>query len=118
MFNLIFRLLVSIFAALLIMVGVVLAPSPVPLGLIFIALGFLLLTASAPAFVRWLRGRWRWLDQRLIDMEKVLPDWLARQLRKSHPKTEDEEEAERNAASLKVYRDEKAGDALRGQPFV
>lgn len=78
-----FKFAVSLFALLLILIGIIIAPSPAPFGIIFIALGFLLLSASAPDLIRWLRRRWRWFDRSLTKLEKRMPRWIARQLRRS-----------------------------------
>ena len=88
-----FKFLVAAFGVLLIVIGIIVAPSPIPFGIIFILLGFFLLTAAAPDFVRWVRRHWRWMDRKLLGLEKRLPKWLARQLRRSAPKNDKEEEA-------------------------
>ncbi len=79
----IFKGLVAMFAIVMIVIGIIVAPSPLPFGLIFIAIGFFLLAAVAPDLVRWLRRRWKWLDRQVKRLEKILPDWLAKHLRKS-----------------------------------
>ncbi len=123
MFNFIFRILVSIFATVLILVGIILTPSPAPFGIIFVAVGLLLLTASAPAFVRWMRQRWSWLDRRFENLESILPEWIARQIRKSDPDEPSQndpskEESQKIDAAYRLYRDEKAGGDARRLPFV
>ena len=65
MLLILFRFLLKIFAVALIVFGTITMISPVPFGFVFIALGFFLLAAVAPSFLRWLRKRWRWLDARL-----------------------------------------------------
>ena len=44
----IFKFAVAVFAWLLIVVGVILTPSPIPFGIIFIAIGLALMVAVAP----------------------------------------------------------------------
>ena len=88
----IFRLAVAILGVVMIIIGVITTPTPVPFGLIFIVLGFLLLTVAAPALVRRIRRRWRWLDRRLVALEKKAPRWLARRLRETGPPEDEEEE--------------------------
>ena len=83
LFRSVFKFLVSIFAILLIIIGIIVAPSPIPFGIIFISIGFLLLSASAPDLIRWLRRRWRWFDRQLKKLEAKAPRWLARQLHRS-----------------------------------
>ncbi len=89
-----FKIVVAIFAILLIIIGIVVAPSPVPFGIVFIVLGFFLLSAVAPDLIRWLRRRWRWFDRQLTKLEKRLPAWIARQLRRSKVPEEDDGEKE------------------------
>lgn len=88
-----FKFLVTLFAILLIFIGIIVAPSPVPFGIIFIVIGFFLLTAVAPDLVRWLRRHWRWLDRNLKKVEKRLPEWIARHLRKTGVDDDVEENA-------------------------
>ncbi len=78
-----FKFLVTLFAIVLILVGIVMTPTPIPFGIVLIIFGFFLLAAVSPDMMRWLRRRWRWLDNQLIKLERKLPGWLARQLRKS-----------------------------------
>ncbi|WDI30940.1 hypothetical protein PUV54_13350 [Hyphococcus flavus] len=83
LFRTIFKAMVTMFAILLIVIGIIVMPSPIPFGIIFIGIGFLLLVAVAPDMVRWLRRRWRWFDRQIIKLEEKLPEWIAKQLRKS-----------------------------------
>ena len=83
MLTAIFKLLVTLFALVLIVVGLILTPSPLPFGLIIVALGLSLLVAVAPDLVRWLRGRWRWFDRRMHDLEDRLPEFMSRPLRRT-----------------------------------
>ena len=84
----IFKISVAAFAILLIFLGVLLTPSPIPFGLILIAVGFALLVWAAPSLVRWLRRHWAWFDRRMGSLEGSLPEFLAAPLRRS--KTTDE----------------------------
>ena len=93
--RIIFKFLVTLFAIIMILVGLVMTPTPVPFGIVFVLLGFMLLAAVAPDFLRWLRRRWRWLDRQLKRLEKRMPKWLGRHLRKSDV---DEDDSERAAA--------------------
>lgn len=77
----VFRLAVSLFAILLILFGLVWTISPIPFGIIFLILGFMLLLSAAPGEIRWLRRRWRWFDRAMHSLEKRLPEWIAKRLR-------------------------------------
>lgn len=79
----VFKFAVAVFAVILILVGAIITPTPIPFGVVFMAIGFLLLAAVAPAFVRWLRRRMRWFDRLIHWLEKRLPEWIARPLRES-----------------------------------
>lgn len=91
LFRAIFKALVSIFAILMILIGIIVSPSPIPFGFVFIILGFLLLVAVAPDIVRWLRRHWRWFDRQMTKLEKKLPKWLAKQFRKTRTERENDE---------------------------
>lgn len=90
MLMLLFRFLLTLFALALIFFGFILMLSPIPFGIILIALGFLLLAAVAPSVLRWLRKRWRWLDRRLDALQERLPEWIAKHLRKSDYEHDDD----------------------------
>lgn len=97
----VFRLAVSAFAVLMILVGLVWTISPIPFGIVFVALGVLLLAAAAPGEVRWLRRRWRWFDRLMHGAEKRMPEWLAKRIRISdydHDHEAEEAEARRRKA--------------------
>ena len=83
MFLVIFRIAVAIFALLLIALGILLTPSPIPFGIIIIAIGVALLVTAAPGFVRWLRNHWKWLDRQMHRLEGVLPEFMAKHLRRT-----------------------------------
>ncbi|MEM9705734.1 MAG: hypothetical protein AAF850_06605 [Pseudomonadota bacterium] len=91
--TLILNVLTGLFAITLIVVGVLTAFSPVPFGILFIAIGLVLLSTVAPPVrdaLRNLRRRWRWLDRRLDDAQDTLPDRLSDPLRATDPEDEDE----------------------------
>lgn len=88
----IFRALVTVFAVMLILVGFIITPTPLPIGLLFIALGFLLLATVAPEAVRWIRRRWPWLERQLDKAQEKAPEPIAKILRRSDPPHDDEEE--------------------------
>ena len=96
----IFRFSVAIFALFLIGLGLLLTPSPIPFGIVIIAIGLALLVTSAPGFVRAMRKRWRWLDARMHWLEDRLPEFMAKRLRASDydHDADDECEAEREQA--------------------
>ncbi len=86
-----FKIILVIFAFILILVGVVTAITPVPFGLPLIIIGFLMLATISPATLRFIRRRWGWLNRRLKWLQKKLPRWMTRSLRKSDPFPEDED---------------------------
>ena len=92
----IFRLAVSLFAILLILFGLIWTISPIPFGIVFLILGFMLLLFAAPGEIRWLRKRWRWFDRAMHGLEKRLPKWIAKRLRETD--YEHDKEAESAAA--------------------
>jgi len=89
-----FKFAVAVFALLLILIGLIVMPTPLPFGIIFVILGVLLLAAVAPAAVRGLRRRFRWFDRFMHWAERNLPEWLARRLRESDYEHEDSEDEE------------------------
>lgn len=106
-----FRILLTIFALFLIAGGIVLSISPIPFGFVFILLGFFLLVCVAPAFVRFFRRRWRWLDRRMHWLERKLPGFLAKPLRASDYEHEDEDDEEKKRRA-------KARRARRPRPEI
>ncbi|MEX0645124.1 MAG: hypothetical protein WD076_07430 [Parvularculaceae bacterium] len=97
-----FRAAVGVFAVLLMIAGVIIAPTPLPFGIIIFIIGFTLFAAVAPTYVRAIRRRWRWFDRQLHKIEKRLPKWLAKILRDSdYDHDEDEEEGEEETPAKK-----------------
>ena len=95
LFSAIYKTLVAIFAVLLILVGIVLTPTPIPIGIVLIGLGFMLLVNVSPGGIRWLRRRWRWFDKRLHDLERLLPESMAKSIRRSDYEHEDEKDTDK-----------------------
>ena len=87
----VFRIAVGFFAILLMLTGIVLTPMPIPFGIIIFLLGFFLLAAVAPAFVRGVRKRWRWFDRQMHRLEKRLPRFMAEPLRATDYDHDEEE---------------------------
>lgn len=83
----------------IILLGIILTPTPLPIGIILIGLGFTLLVNVSPAPIRWLRARWKWFDLRLHDLERFLPEVLAKPLRRTDC-DHDEDEAPEPSAKL------------------
>ncbi|MEL6362114.1 MAG: hypothetical protein AAFR21_13635 [Pseudomonadota bacterium] len=99
LFFAIFKFAVTLLALVFIVIGIIVTPSPIPFGIVLIALGFMLLVAVAPDFVRWLRRHSRWFDKRMHWLEDRLPQFMAKHLRRTdyvHP--DEEEEAEKDEA--------------------
>ena len=83
------RVLGIIVGAALVLLGVPLIPTPLPVGLVMVGIGVLILTASSPHFARWLarrRERHERLDAALDKTTEVLPDPLAGPLERTDPK--------------------------------
>ncbi len=84
----IFRVLAGVLGLLLILFGTVAAISPIPFGVVFVFIGLILLGIVAPPTRPWLRGlrrRWGWLDDRLDEAQEVWPEPIAKPLRESDP---------------------------------
>ncbi|MEM9030112.1 MAG: hypothetical protein AAGC70_17250 [Pseudomonadota bacterium] len=80
------QVLTIAFAILVILVGAILLPLPIPLGAPLLALGLILLIAASPAFAHLVsaaRHRWSRLDRGLIWLEAHIPKGLATILRKT-----------------------------------
>ncbi|NWG70423.1 MAG: hypothetical protein HXY23_02290 [Parvularculaceae bacterium] len=90
----VFRTIVAAFALLLIIGGAVVTISPIPGGIVIVAIGFLLFASAAPATVRAVRKRWKWFDRMIHRLEKHLPKWIAKSLRESDYVHDDEKDAE------------------------
>lgn len=88
----VFRVAVAIFAVILIIVGIITTPTPVPFGVVFIAIGLMLLATAAPAVVRALRHRWAWFNKAMRKATEILPRFIARPLRRTDPDLECEED--------------------------
>ena len=100
MLTALFKFAVAVFAILLIAFGLIWMWSPIPFGFVFIVIGFLLLAAVAPAFIRFLRRRFGWFERFLHWLERRLPGWLARLLRRT-----DVDHEEENKKSARRRRD-------------
>ena len=91
------KLILSIIGILLILVGIVLVPLPIPFGLILIFLGTLLLVtvnSAARKIVKSLRRRWKWLDRLLDRAAEKLPHDVAEPVEATKPLDDEEEEAD------------------------
>lgn len=72
----------------IVLLGVALFPLPIPLGLVFIALGFVIILTVNPAvaaFVRARRARSPKFDLWVGKVERVLPERTRRLIRKDEP---------------------------------
>lgn len=86
----VFRFAVAVFAVMLILAGLVLMPSPIPFGIVFIGLGIILLALVMPSAIRFMR-RWRPFDKIMHWLERHLPAWLAEKLRNTDVEHDDEQ---------------------------
>lgn len=78
----------QIFGAVLILVGLVVLPLPLPFGLIMITIGLALLAPYVPAFqrlVRAMRRKWPNLDRSLLRYKKRFPPIIRKTIDKTHP---------------------------------
>jgi|GEM_PF-4499061 len=83
-----YHFLVGVFAVVLIIIGAITAVMPIPFGIIFMIIGFILLGVVAPPVrpaLRNARRRWGWLDDRLDEAQEKLPESIASPLRESDP---------------------------------
>lgn len=88
------HLIASIFAIILILIGIVLTPMPIPFGIILIVLGIALLITTNTAFALWLRNfrkRHPDMDGKIRQAQKWLPGFLRIPLDKTSPDSSDEE---------------------------
>lgn len=90
----VFRIFVAAFAIVMMFFGVIVMIAPTPFGFVLVILGFLLLAAAAPALIRAIRKRWRWLDRRLDALTERAPRWLAKRLKESDPPDDEDEDKE------------------------
>lgn len=91
--------LAGIIGIILIIIGLITAITPVPLGLPLALVGVVMLAGGAPAMLRWIRKRWKWLDTKLRALEKRLPRWMARKLRDSDPASDNDDETDETAST-------------------
>lgn len=92
-----YRLAVQLVALVLIVVGLILFPLPIPFGLALIVIGLAMLVSSSPATARWLKGirrRNRGTDRAIRTIETGLPEVLAGPLRTTDPDQPDDEPAD------------------------
>lgn len=109
------RIVLSIIAIALIIVGAVFFIAPTPFGIFIVSAGFLLLAAVAPGILRKWRTKWPWLDRRLDGLERKGPGWLARILHNSDPSqddTPDENEEEEDDDEPGTSPDQQRNQAL------
>ncbi len=82
------RLITQIAALLVIVVGAILFPMPVPIGIFFLAIGFAMLIASSTMVrkaIRKCRGRHEGLNRFLNKAEQFAPKFVGSILRKTNP---------------------------------
>ncbi|MEL7491347.1 MAG: PGPGW domain-containing protein [Pseudomonadota bacterium] len=78
----------QIFGTVLILVGLVVLPLPLPFGLIMITIGFALLAPYIPAFqrlVRSMRRKWPDLDRSLRRYRNRFPPIIRKTIDKTNP---------------------------------
>lgn len=96
------KLIVSVFAIVMFLVGAILAPTPIPIGLMMMAVASFILIANnkwAADLMRWARRRWRTVDRWMRALEYKVSGRIARTLMKTrpeaaeHPQSDDEGDA-------------------------
>lgn len=87
-----FRVIVALFALVMIAFGLVLTISPIPFGIIIVTVALLLFASAAPGPVRFVRRYWRGFDRFMQALERRLPAFIARRLHESDYEHEDEKE--------------------------
>ncbi len=86
------RLIVSIIAIVMIVIGFVTMISPIPFGIILILLGLVLLTLADPhsrPILKWIRKRWPWLDRLLANAQEHTPPIISEPLKETEPEKEE-----------------------------
>ena len=66
----------QVFGSLLVVVGLIVLPLPIPFGLIMLTIGFALLAPYIPAvqrLIRYMRGKWPNLDEQLRRYRHRMP---------------------------------------------
>lgn len=72
----------------LVVVGIILTPTPIPFGLILLTIGLTLLAPYMPpiqALVRKIRRKWPKVDQSLRRYRDRMPDVVRQTIDKTHP---------------------------------
>lgn len=78
----------QVLGTVLILVGLVVLPLPIPLGLIMITVGFALLAPYVPFFqrvVEKMRRKWPNIDATLLKYRDKMPPIIQRTIDKTHP---------------------------------
>lgn len=82
------RLLTFAAAIVIMIVGAILLPLPIPLGAPLLVIGAAMMISVSPAFaafIAWCRNRWSRLDYAMSWLEAKAPNHLASILRKTRP---------------------------------
>lgn len=103
--NALLKAAVALFAFALIVAGAVLTLSPIPGGILILAVGLILFASVMPSAVRWLRRRWRFFDRLMHRLEKILPEWVARRLRASDYDHEQDDVENKNSRPARTRAD-------------
>jgi len=86
------RLAVTAFAILMFVVGAILAPTPIPVGLVMMAVATFILIANnkwAEDLVRAMRRRWRRVDGWMRVLEDKTGGHISATLKKTRPEPDD-----------------------------
>lgn len=96
------KLIVSVFAIVMFLVGAILAPTPIPIGLMMMAVASFILIANnkwAADLMRWARRRWRTVDRWMRALEYKVSGHIARTLMKTRPEAAEPSETGDNGGT-------------------
>lgn len=91
------KLVVSVFAIVMFLVGAILAPTPIPVGLVMMAVASFILIANnkwAADLVRWARRRWQTVDRWMRALEYKVSGQIARTLMQTRPEAAEHSDAD------------------------
>ena len=85
------RILTMIAGLIVLIIGAILLPTPVPLGIILIPIGFVMMMSASPQLqgvMRRARIRWPKFDNWLKRSGKYLPNYFRKQIELTEPVTD------------------------------
>ena len=82
------RFIISLLAIALIVVGVVLTISPIPLGILLVLFGVIILALANPyarPLLKWIRSKWPWFNKSIRSAQQHSPDIISEPLKETDP---------------------------------